>query len=160
MGRELLLSCKKCSYLFRESVGIGIYYPQVCHRLLGDIKTGAYGEAFRETANSDPHAAVYTDTVLMRCPSCGSLEAKQRVSLCVPIGEYRPRTTVFSSACTGIGMAYVLGNELGKTYREVVSLPGSCSHCGKPMELVKDTSKLHCPRCGEGLTPLPGTLWD
>ena len=161
MGSGYKITCKKCGYEMHAMLGIGMTYPRACASALDSMKEGKFGILFRDAALATPHAAVNTARSLYRCATCGRLSQDMLLELCAPIGEYKPRDTIFSSACPRVeGYDYVMESDIGKRYKVLVSLRHPCGTCGRDMQPVRPEDKPPCPECKTPLTVITDICWD
>ena len=152
MGRGLSYRCSKCGKTYYANTGIGFMFPEVYKETHSDVKSGKYGEDWKELALSGELIAVDAELYLYVCRKCGHWEVEPDLSLYAPNDpealkkkEYGIKTVEEWGE-----VPYVMGDDLESDYHILKRYVHKCKKCNDDMHRAAEDEKnsLPCPNCG------------
>ena len=140
MGYGYTYKCKKCGHEYSVSSGIGFMYPDICQEQLEKIKSGEYGDDWKQAVSEcGPDLKIAVIDKVYMCSDCNIWDEKTEITLYKPKDESTGKEEAFY---------YMPGDEGYSAYKKTVQ---NCSKCGKNMKTLNEKKLLFlpCPKCGE-----------
>ena len=150
MGTGISYHCNKCGYQKEFYTGVGFGLPDEYQKLVSKIRSGAYGNEWKQFFETRPGAVVNADLELYQCPGCHHLEADHNLAL------YEHREGIPPEHGY-----WIKTEESRNDYTFIKNRFHKCPKCGKRMHILQDAYRpLPCPDCGGELEPGDLILWD
>ena len=81
MGTGIEVKCSECGYEEDFHLGVGMTFPFVYHRTVGEIKAGIYGDEWKEFFENEQGAVIDCERDVYQCPCCNHLESAYNLGL-------------------------------------------------------------------------------
>lgn len=166
MGSGIGLKCSKCGKKYYANTGIGFLFPQVYRETLADVKSGKFGEEWKDLASSEELVAVDAEDYLYICGKCGHWVVEKGLSLYAPndINALMKKKYGDKTVKDRGEVPYAMSDDLEDDYHLLKEWIHKCPKCGKSMHVATwdEETSLHCPKCGGA--PVDGYIdavkWD
>ena len=165
-----LYFCNKCGKAYPFWNGIGFAFPRVYAETIEKIKSGEYGETWRNLFEEHPNGAVNITNRVYYCSKCGDWHQDQCLDFYIPKNEAKSKTNALPPTATStdgldeetsLSTMFVTSWNLDNNYVLHKKFPHKCNSCGNtrlrtlnldPTGLERATSlsgiMLRCPECG------------
>ena len=132
--------------------GHGFSFPQVYKELLGKIKTGEYGEKWKDLSLKEKNVAVDAERHVYLCKKCGYWSVEPGLSLYVPNDVKTLKKQQYGdSNVEDLGeRPYVTSWDLKNNYHVLKNKIHKCAKCGEKMHRATfhEIKNLRCIECG------------
>ena len=127
MGYGYTYKCKKCGHEYSVSSGIGMLYPNICEEELKNIKSGKYGEDWKQASiDCGPDLKIDVIDKTYMCYDCNSWKKQTDITLYKPKEDCAPKYKDV--------IYYMPGDKGYSAYKKTVH---NCPKCGKKMKELK-----------------------
>lgn len=167
MGEICYIQCQECGYRDSITTGrAGFGYDQEYRDTVLKIKAGQFGQEWKKLFESTPGAVVEADRELFVCPSCGTYQEGQDLTIYEPAMPFEPKPSAYppedpylateqkwlSETITKLREKneYTPPRELRGWYKVVKAYEILCPKCGISMRKYTDGEKIKCPKCEDG----------
>jgi len=148
VGKGFDFECKNCNFSLSANLGIGFGYPNLCTKILDNIKNGTLGKELQEIADNINNLAIYASQDLYLCENCRDLSPELTIALCSPLTDLPKSDRPFSSVCEcSESDTYVMEYQLGTEYKTELIIAYFCDKCKTKMTKVTSYENLECPHC-------------
>ena len=168
MGRGNTYKCEKCDEVYNITLGVGMLYPIAYEELIEEIKSGAYGDDWKELFLSWDFVVADAKLYFYYCESCGQWEVSKDASLYAPNDVESLKKEQFGEK-TVEEWGYVPYADTAddETYHLLKKRIHVCLKCNSEMTRYNESqlndpvfNELGCPECGT-INPNLGMLfWD
>lgn len=160
MGDGRRLVCGNCGKVFVAKTGVGMAFPNVYRKGIKDIKSGKYGEEFKEMMKSRKDIVVDFEEYLFVCDKCGDWYTNYGFDFYVPKTKEEKEKVLKKD--------YYFCNWNGKeNYELFLKINHRCGKCKSEMRRISNDENsndklgvLKCPECNSELKEDGWILWD
>ena len=160
MGDGRILKCEKCGNSFVARTGAGFGFPQVYDKGIKDIKSGKYGENFKEIMLSRKDVVVDFEEYLFVCDKCGNWYTNYGFDFYVPKTEEEKKKVLKKDY-------YFCGWADKENYELFIKADHRCDKCKSEMRRISNDENsndklgvLKCPECDSELKEDGFMNWD
>ena len=129
-------------------------FPHIYQETLERIKSGEYGEKWKELISSEPYLVIDAEQHLYRCGKCGCWEVEPGLTVYAPnestLNQIRSDDQNGSGEKVRIPV-YTWEHDFSLKYHRIKTYIHKCPRCGMKMKRARksnDMMFLPCPKCG------------
>ena len=160
MGDGRIFECKNCGKSFGVYVGVGFSFPDVYRKGIKDIKSGKYGEDFKESILSRKDIVVDFEKYLFVCDKCGNWYTNYALDFYVPKTEEEKEKVLKKNY-------YFCSWTDKENYELLIKVNHRCDKCKSEMRKISNDENsndelgvLKCPECNSDLKENGSVNWD
>ena len=151
MGSGKVFKCNACGEGFNAMTGIGMLFPTIYKETVQEIRSGKYGEDWKQFFEEHPDGVVNCENELLICEECGVPKCDMNLSL------YLPKK----------GAKDLPEHPFGDDFKKFTlseKYEHKCDKCGGVCNVVNSSriKRVTCPECGGVMEEDKGgfILWD
>ena len=149
VGYGYMYSCKKCGHGYSIHLGAGMLFSHVYRSTLEEIRSGRYGDQWKELILNGPQLVIDAEKHLYRCRDCGHWEVEPGLTIYAPSSSSTDGDEG-GRAGERARILYPWSMDREKYHRAKVYIH-KCPECGKRMKRARgrrEMDPLPCPECG------------
>ncbi len=164
MGSGFDYKCGKCGKEYSVLLGTGYGFTTEYQRIMKAVKSGKYGEEWKNLVSSQKYVAVDAVKYLYSCRKCGAWKEETGLSLYYPKDEKKLAKIRYGEKTVAErgGVPYVTEYDLKTDYQILKKRIHKCKKCGAVTHRMEETEllTLSCPKCGSKPADVARLLWD
>lgn len=157
MRHGYIFECSKCHIEYDTPVGVGMMFRHVYRQIVDEIKSGTYGNEWKDIFSSQKYTAVDAENNLYTC-KCGNWTVEPSLSLYAPKEPDKIDSSLKEYGYVPCVMKYDLDDD----YYCIGHYIHRCQKCNSEMQEtdIKTITSLPCPECGNINSVSGFERWD